>query len=401
MSRRFNKRVWTAAVLAACVTAASAWADAPAGDKPKSVPMGTVGGGATLSAVTNAATTQPAAAPATTRPAPDGTAFRTRLQPDMAAFGKAFPGTAALTDPAVRQSSADQVVPAGRKLYADFEQMAAASPRSKAQAASMQSQLNQILSLYGDADATARIKAEADNADPAVSVPGQADQLLVQWWSSAHDATAQAKVADAVETLAKAHPESGPLTRQMLTMGQIGAATPALKDRVAGMVSDVMRNPTATAAKRQLDGQKKLAALAGKPMTVAGPMVDGKPFTSADYKGKVVLVDFWATWCGPCRAELPRVKQMYDTYHAKGLEIIGVSNDFDAAALADYTAKNGMPWTELFDATAAASNTWNPLTQGYGINGIPTMFLIDKAGVCRSVTAREDMEKLIPTLLAE
>jgi len=60
-----------------------------------------------------------------------------------------------------------------------------------------------------------------------------------------------------------------------------------------------------------------------------------------------------------------------------------------------------MPWPQLFDADAAKNQQWNPITAGFGIDGIPTMFLIDKKGVCRTVTARENMEDLIPKLLAE
>jgi hypothetical protein len=60
-----------------------------------------------------------------------------------------------------------------------------------------------------------------------------------------------------------------------------------------------------------------------------------------------------------------------------------------------------MPWPQLFDATAAAKGDWHPVTMSYGIEGIPTMFLIDRKGVCRTVTARENFEEMIPQLLAE
>ena len=82
--------------------------------------------------------------------------------------------------------------------------------------------------------------------------------------------------------------------------------------------------------------------------------------------------------------------------------MLGVSNDFDAKTLTDFVAADpGMPWPQLFDPKAAAAQSWNPTTLGFGIQGIPTMFLIDKNGICRSVTAREDFEKVIPQLLAE
>ncbi|MFT3788541.1 MAG: TlpA disulfide reductase family protein [Tepidisphaeraceae bacterium] len=95
------------------------------------------------------------------------------------------------------------------------------------------------------------------------------------------------------------------------------------------------------------------------------------------------------------------MKAVYDQYHDKGLEVLGVDNDYEAETVIKFTAREGLPWPQLFDAAAAEKGAWNPTTTSFGINGIPTMFLIDKKGVCRSVTARHDFEKLIPQLLAE
>ena len=121
-----------------------------------------------------------------------------------------------------------------------------------------------------------------------------------------------------------------------------------------------------------------------------------------DWKGKVILVDFWATWCGPCIAELPKVKKIYKDYHDKGLEILGVSCDSEAGELKGFIAKNpDMPWPQLFDAQQNPKLNWHPLAKEYGINGIPTMFLIDKKGVVRTVEARQEFEELIPKMLQE
>jgi peroxiredoxin len=99
---------------------------------------------------------------------------------------------------------------------------------------------------------------------------------------------------------------------------------------------------------------------------------------------------------------LPRVKKEYIEQHAKGLEILGVSCDRDAEALTAFLAKNkDMPWPQLFDAKQNPKIEWHPIAREWGINGIPTMFLIDKKGVLRTVTARENMEEMIPKLLAE
>jgi thiol-disulfide isomerase/thioredoxin len=141
--------------------------------------------------------------------------------------------------------------------------------------------------------------------------------------------------------------------------------------------------------------------VANKPLALSGTLVDGKAFSTDSLKGKVILVDFWATWCGPCKAELPRVKKMYDDYHSKGLEVVGVSNDYDAEALKSFILNAELPWPQLFDANAAAKHDWNPLTVGQKIDGIPAMYLIDKKGLLRTVNARQNMEELIPQLLAE
>ena len=77
--------------------------------------------------------------------------------------------------------------------------------------------------------------------------------------------------------------------------------------------------------------------------------LDGKPLSVANYKGKVVLVDFWATWCGPCVAELPNVLQTYEKYHPKGFEIVGISLDSDKARLTSFLAQRKMTWRQYFD----------------------------------------------------
>jgi thiol-disulfide isomerase/thioredoxin len=162
-----------------------------------------------------------------------------------------------------------------------------------------------------------------------------------------------------------------------------------------------IHNTLAERIKDLLEGPAQLKQLENKPLVVSGRTVDGKEFSSAEYKGKVVLVDFWATWCGPCCEETPRIKELYSKYHDKGLEVLGVSNDIDVDALTKYLAKNQMPWPQLFNAESAAERKPNPITVGYGITGIPTMFLIDRAGVLRTTDARELMEKMIPELLDE
>jgi len=102
----------------------------------------------------------------------------------------------------------------------------------------------------------------------------------------------------------------------------------------------------------------------------------GEPLSIAKFKGKVVLVDFWATWCGPCRGELPNVLAAYKKYHDKGFEIIGISLDQDENTLKSFIKENGMAWPQYFDGLGWGSK----LGQKYGINSIPMTFLLDQEG---------------------
>jgi len=104
--------------------------------------------------------------------------------------------------------------------------------------------------------------------------------------------------------------------------------------------------------------------------------VAGQPLSPAAYKGKVVLVDFWATWCMPCRIELPNVIATYQKYHDQGFEVIGVSLDSDKQALLAFIKQNDMTWPQYFDG-----QVWNnKLAVKYGVQALPMTFLLDKNG---------------------
>ncbi len=138
---------------------------------------------------------------------------------------------------------------------------------------------------------------------------------------------------------------------------------------------------------RQADSDKiqKSLVVGAKFPDFAVKDLDGKPLSLANEKGKVVLVDFWATWCGPCVMEMPNVIAAYNKYHAKGFDIIGISlDDKDKAPLLDYIKTNKMPWPQFYDG-----KRWdNELAVKYGIMGIPASYLLDGTGAIIAVSPR-------------
>ncbi|MGH7993519.1 MAG: TlpA family protein disulfide reductase [Limisphaerales bacterium] len=105
--------------------------------------------------------------------------------------------------------------------------------------------------------------------------------------------------------------------------------------------------------------------------------IAGQPLSVAAYRGRVTMIDFWATWCGPCRAEMPNVIATYNRYYAQGFNIIGVSLDDDQNAVLQFTQAQGMAWQQYFDGKG-----WdNKLAAKYGIHSIPMDYLLDRHGV--------------------
>ena len=124
----------------------------------------------------------------------------------------------------------------------------------------------------------------------------------------------------------------------------------------------------------------------------------GQPLSIASRKGKVVLLDFWATWCGPCRIELPNVIEVYQKHHAAGFEIIGVSLDDDRARLESFIKDKNMTWPQYFDGLK-----WkNKLAGRYGVNSIPATFLIDGDGKIIGKDLRdEELAKAVAAAVAK
>ena len=158
---------------------------------------------------------------------------------------------------------------------------------------------------------------------------------------------------------------------------------PAQADRLIGELKRDFPDTSLVAQLNQQQTRQKEAQKVQAGLTPGAAFPDfsetdvaGKPLSIASYKGKVVLIDFWATWCGPCRGEIPSVVDTYQKYHGQGFEVIGVSLDEDRQKLLAYTKEMKMTWPQFFDGQG-----WgNKLAVKYGVESIPATFLLDGQG---------------------
>lgn len=146
------------------------------------------------------------------------------------------------------------------------------------------------------------------------------------------------------------------------------------------------------------------AALSGSAQIKAGqpapdlslPDGNGRTVQLSSLKGSVVLIDFWASWCGPCRQNNPHLVKLYSKYHDKGLEILGISLDNNSDAWRAAIGQDGIIWRQVIDIKG-----WDAASAAtYGVNSIPASFLLDKNGTIQAVNlVGWQLESKIKTLL--
>jgi len=131
----------------------------------------------------------------------------------------------------------------------------------------------------------------------------------------------------------------------------------------------------------------------GKAKPVTAEDSQGKKLTLDQYKGKLVLLDFWATWCPPCIEEIPTVKQLYKKYHKQGFEIIGFALDQDGETVTDFVEEHKMPWRQVLDGARYEGK----FSDNYGVRFIPTMILLGPDGKVLDTQARgARLKTLVP-----
>lgn len=158
------------------------------------------------------------------------------------------------------------------------------------------------------------------------------------------------------------------LMRQYLTADEV-------KTYFDGLDKSLHETKSGKKIKTALDAMT--AIVVGKPApNFSAPSPEGKTISLKESLGKVTIIDFWASWCGPCRAENPNVVALYNEFHPKGLNIIGVSLDKDAAKWKDAIAKDGLTWLQVSNL-----KFWDePIAKQYNVQSIPATFILDAKG---------------------
>jgi thiol-disulfide isomerase/thioredoxin len=157
--------------------------------------------------------------------------------------------------------------------------------------------------------------------------------------------------------------------------------------RVQDAFADVEDENLKVMAMQGTEAILRRLSLVGKPLELRGQKLDGSPFDLDPYQGKVVLVDFWASWCGPCVEEIPNIVDAYQKYQAKGFEVIGVNLDQSPQAAQNFLDNHEVPWENLIGSE---------LAEEFGVETIPFVLLTDQNGVVIDlhVRGRQLEEKL-------
>jgi len=201
----------------------------------------------------------------------------------------------------------------------------------------------------------------------------------------------------AIEAFAKAAPKDRRAPSLLYSMASsIGDESRkiAIEDRILKDFGDTQYADMIKGARRQREQ-------VGKPFALEfTDAIKETPVSMKGLKGKVVVIDFWATWCGPCVAEMPTMKRLYAEYKDQGVEFIGVSLDQPKEQggldkLKEFVKAQEITWPQYYQGQG-----WNSeFSKGWGINAIPCVFIVDADGNLASVEARGKLESMIPELL--
>ena len=205
----------------------------------------------------------------------------------------------------------------------------------------------------------------------------------------------QRRISEFLEKHPK-HPHAAEVASFQIQLLDVPGAQGA--EQILAKLAALPNPPIAARAKSLIEQRARFSELKKKPIELRFTATDGIAVDLAKLRGSVVLLDFWASWCGPCMADAPQVVKTYERLRERGFAIVGISLDQDRAAMDGALKKTGMTWPQFFDGAG-----WkNKIAQQFGINSIPAAWLFDKKGMLRETALRGDeLTAAIERLLAE
>ena len=244
------------------------------------------------------------------------------------------------------------------------------------------------------------VHKEFDNYNLGLSSITSAQEALMTDYRAAQKAGDAAKLTELEAKFEELDKKEGDYNRNFVSQNKGSFVTPFvirramfysleledLKNLVASLDKSVLQSVYSIDLQEKITVLEKVAI--GKKYTeISLPGVDGKNMNLSDFIGKdVILVDFWASWCGPCRRENPNVVKLYNDYHSKGFDIVGVSFDTDGKGWRDAIEKDGLVWHQMSDLKG-----WNSkAAELYGVASIPHTMLIGKDGTILAKNLRGD-----------
>ena len=196
----------------------------------------------------------------------------------------------------------------------------------------------------------------------------------------------------------KEQPEAGRLMAKAIRMGHLNQDT---KVKWSTWVLEQM--PIESEGHQLILTRNSTKADIGKIVEYKGQDLDGNTLDLKDFRGNVVLVEYWAFWCGFCLEEIPQIKEVYHDYYDEGFRVIGVFNDYKINELKNYVKKKKIKWPQLVTPDVSKSSYFHPLAKQYGILSLPSYLLIDREGkLVRVGSSRiKDLKPVIMKLLNE
>jgi thiol-disulfide isomerase/thioredoxin len=301
-----------------------------------------------------------------------------------------------------RSAAGATMIPAANRILAAHREIAPTAPASIRQQRMEEATVLNIIKVgLGD--------TEARQVYAALATSGGTDATLAAVILAGGDYLAAGREASgqiaAIKRLEAAYQQAGS-DAPLLNVPMIFSKDPPAPEALASVLT-FLRNDThsrfSAVVANLLAAHAKVNGLLNQPMKLEFPLLDGAKFSTAQWKGKVVLVDFWLMACEPCVTEDAEIKRIYTAEHDKGFEVAGYACDNSIGSIKEFLGKYPwMTWPQMFN-TANPGYAFPAKTYGFGMGGVPATLLIDRKGILRDVHfgMDNDLGTKVAKLLAE